>query len=54
MFVEIGSGQSIECIKNDFGGYDVVLRTNQTEKSAYVLLARTKEIKERGDRRVWE
>lgn len=51
-WIEVGNGLSIRC-ENNGKGYDVILRTNQTDKSAYVLLARTTELKQIGDKQVW-
>lgn len=50
----IGSGQSLSVEKNTAGGYDVILRTNQTVKSSYILLAHTTKLIQKGDRVQWE
>lgn len=54
MFENIGSGQAISCVKNGKGGYDVILRTNQTDITSYVLLSRTSCIVKHAEMQVYE
>jgi hypothetical protein len=51
-WVEIGNGMAIRCESNG-KGYDVVLRTNQTNQSAYVLLKRSTHMEQINDKAVW-
>lgn len=51
-WIEVGNGMALRTEANG-KGYDVILRTNQTNITSYIRLARTTHVEQVGDKQVW-
>jgi len=51
-WVEVGNGMAMRCEWNGTG-YDVILRSNQTNQTSYVLLATTNKTATIRSKEVW-
>ena len=52
--VNIGSGANLIVIRNSAGGYNVLLESNMSKESSYILIAHTTKLIDRENIKVWE